>query len=84
MDIRHRTDLVHNTVFLVIECVVLYLNENMFCLNFLAYSQYVFRISFAHYGYFFHETSPQQPLTGENVTGLGSVILYAGQNLWYF
>ena len=33
---------------------------------------------------FFHETSPQWPFTGENVIGLGSVILYAGQNLWYF
>ena len=28
--------------------------------------------------------SPQWPFTGENVIGLGSVILYAGQNLWYF
>ena len=34
--------MVHNTVFLVIECEVLYLNENiMFRLNLLAYSQSV-------------------------------------------
>ena len=45
---------VHNTVFLVIKCEVLHLNENiMFRLNLLAYSQYVLYISFAPWGYFF-------------------------------
>ena len=46
--------MVHNTVFLVIECEVLYLNENiMFRLNLLAYSQYVLHTIFAPKGYFF-------------------------------
>ena len=40
--------MVHNTVFLVIEREVLYLNENiMFRLNVLAYSQYVLHTIFA-------------------------------------
>ena len=39
---------VDNTVFLVIKCEVLYLNEKtMFRLNVLAYSQYVLHISAA-------------------------------------
>ena len=39
---------VHNAVFSVIKCEVLYLNENiMFRLNLLAYSQHVLHISFA-------------------------------------
>ena len=39
---------VHNTVFLVIKCEVLYLNENiLFHLNLLAYFQHVLHIIFA-------------------------------------
>ena len=76
--------MVHNTVFLVIECEVLYLNEN----NVPPKPFGLFSVRVAHnfcsLRVFFHETSPQWPFTGENVTGLGSVILYAGQNLWYF
>ena len=48
MDIRHRMDWGPQYSVLVIKCEVLHLNENiMFRLNLLAYSQYVWYISFA-------------------------------------
>ena len=44
----------HNTMFLAIKCQVLYLNETMmFCLKFLAYSQYLLQKSFDHLVFFF-------------------------------
>ena len=72
MDIRHRMDWGPQYSFLVIKCEVLYLNENIiFRLNLLAYSLVRVAHMFCSLRVFFHETSPQWPFTGENVTGRG-------------
>ena len=77
-----------NTIFLVIKYVVLYSNENRrFHLNFVVNSQYMLHISFAHQGYFFHETPPQWPFPDENVIWLRVVsrpkfIVFLDSQIW--